>query len=145
MLARMSPPRTSTAGRDADTTSPGSNRAGARPGRGDHEHVAKFFRALGEPSRLALLLFCREQERTGTDCVNHVGLSQGRVSAHLSCLVDCGLLAVRREGRFAFYQVVDRRVVELVGLAEQMAADHAESIAACLRTDPVNPLNAVGA
>jgi DNA-binding transcriptional ArsR family regulator len=95
--------------------------------------LAKFFRALGDPSRLRLLELLSERERTGTDCVRELGLSQGRVSAHLACLVSCGLVTVRREGRFARYRVEDPRVVELVRLGRSVVADHAESVAACTR------------
>lgn len=95
--------------------------------------LARFYRALGDPTRLALLAFCAEAERTGNECVTHVGLSQGRVSAHLTCLVSCGLVTVRRAGRFAYYQVADPRVAELVALGAGMVADHAASIAACTK------------
>lgn len=97
------------------------------------ELLARFYRALGDPTRLALLRFCAEDERTGTECVTHAGLSQGRVSAHLACLVTCGLLSVRRHGRFAYYQVTDPRVAELTGIGQDVVADHAASIAACTR------------
>jgi DNA-binding transcriptional ArsR family regulator len=97
------------------------------------ELVARFFRACGDPTRLALLEFCDGEERTGTQCVEHVGLSQGRVSAHLACLVSCGLVSSRRQGRFVYYQVTDHRVRELVALARGMVVDHAQSIAACTR------------
>jgi DNA-binding transcriptional ArsR family regulator len=100
--------------------------------------LARFYRALGEPTRLALLAFCAESERTGNECVDHAGLSQGRVSAHLGCLVSCGLLEVRRAGRIAYYQVTDPRVSELVGLAASMVADHAAGVAACTRVAPAS-------
>jgi DNA-binding transcriptional ArsR family regulator len=101
------------------------------------ELVSKFFRALGDPTRLDLLEFLiGRDEATGTECVQRAGLSQGRVSAHLACLVSCGLVAVRREGRYAYYRVTDERVRQLVELATEMTADHAESIAACLRVGP---------
>ena len=95
--------------------------------------LARFYRALGDPTRLALLAFCAEEERTGNECVAHAGLSQGRVSAHLGCLVSCGLLEVRRAGRFAYYQVADPRVADLVRLGASMVADHAAGVAACAR------------
>jgi DNA-binding transcriptional ArsR family regulator len=95
--------------------------------------LARFYRALGDPTRLALLGFCAERERTGNECVAHVGLSQGRVSAHLGCLISCGLLEVRRAGRFAYYRVTDPRVAELVGLGASMVAEHAAGVAACAR------------
>jgi DNA-binding transcriptional ArsR family regulator len=97
------------------------------------ELLARFYRALGDPTRLALLEFCAGREKTGTECVAHAGLSQGRVSAHLACLVSCGLVSARREGRFAFYQVTDPRVAELVAIGQDLVADHAASIAACAK------------
>ncbi len=98
--------------------------------------LARFYRALGDPTRLAMLAFCAETERTGNECVVHAGLSQGRVSAHLACLVSCGLLEVRRAGRYAYYQVTDPRVTELVATAVGMVSDHAATIAACTKVSP---------
>lgn len=68
--------------------------------------------------------------------VEHIGISQGRVSTHLGCLSDCGYVAVRRTGRFAYYRVADPRVAELVLLARALAADNAAALAACMRVDP---------
>lgn len=99
------------------------------------EVVAKFFRALGDPVRLRLLEFLLHQEHTVSECVAHVGLSQGRVSSHLACLSDCGYVQVRRQGRFAHYTAVDPRVGELVLLARSLAADNAAALAACMRID----------
>ena len=65
---------------------------------GGVDTVAKFFRALGDPTRLRLLEFLLHDEHTVTECVAHVGLSQSRVSTHLSCLADCGYVQVRRTG-----------------------------------------------
>lgn len=100
------------------------------------EVVAKFFRALGDPVRLRLLEFLLHDEHTVGECVAHVGLSQGRVSAHLACLGDCGYVQARREGRFSRFKVVDPRVAELVLLARSLAADNAAALAACMRISP---------
>jgi ArsR family transcriptional regulator, cadmium/lead-responsive transcriptional repressor len=100
------------------------------------EMVAKFFRALADPTRLRLLEFLLEEEHTVTDCVSVAGLSQGRVSSHLACLSDCGYLQVRRYGRFAYYRAADPRVAELVRLAHSLASDNAAALAACVRIAP---------
>src|SRR5712692_5084505 len=84
------------------------------------EMVAKFFRALSDPVRLRLLEFLLTEEHTVSECVAHVGLSQGRVSTHLACLSDCGYVQVRRSGRFAWYKVADPRVADLVMLARSL-------------------------
>lgn len=98
--------------------------------------VAKFFRALGDPTRLRLLEFLLTTEHTVSECIAHVGLSQGRVSAHLACLADCGYVAARRDGRFAHYRVTDPRVADLVVLARALAADNSAALAACERVGP---------
>ena len=103
------------------------------------ELVAKFFRALGDPARLRLLEFLLPAEHTVSECVKHIGLSQGRVSVHLACLADCGYVQVRRFGRFAWYQVADPRVADLVMLARSLAADNAAALADCVRIPPDPP------
>ncbi|PZS27168.1 MAG: ArsR family transcriptional regulator [Pseudonocardiales bacterium] len=100
------------------------------------EMVAKFFRALSDPTRLRLLEFLLAEEHTVSECVAHAGLSQGRVSSHLACLADCGYVRVRRDGRFAHYKVADPRVADLVMLARSLAADNAAALAACVRIAP---------
>lgn len=97
--------------------------------------IAKFFRALGDPTRLRLLEFVLQEEKTVSQCVEHAGLAQGRVSSHLACLADCGFVQVRREGRYTYYRVVDLRVAELVLLARSLSADNVAALSDCLRID----------
>jgi DNA-binding transcriptional ArsR family regulator len=103
---------------------------------GGVELVARFFRALGDPTRLRLLEFLLPAEHTVSECVAHIGLSQGRVSVHLACLADCGYVQVRRAGRFAWYTVADPRVADLVMLARSLAAENAAALADCVRITP---------
>ncbi|GAA3137038.1 DNA-binding transcriptional ArsR family regulator [Kribbella aluminosa] len=95
--------------------------------------VAKFFRALSDPTRLKLLEFILRGDRTSAECVEHAGISQPRVSVHLSCLVDCGYVTARRDGRKLRYSVGDPRVVDLVVLARSLAADNASALTCCTR------------
>lgn len=97
--------------------------------------IAKFFRALGDGTRLRLLEFVLHDEKTVTQCVDHVGLAQSRVSSHLACLADCGFVTTRREGRYVYYRVSDPRVAELVLLARALSADNAAALSDCMRID----------
>ncbi|MEX2658305.1 MAG: metalloregulator ArsR/SmtB family transcription factor [Acidimicrobiales bacterium] len=97
--------------------------------------IAKLFRALGDPNRLRLLEFVLHEERSVSDCVEHIGLSQGRVSTHLACLADCGFVEARRDGRFTRYKVADPRVAELVLLARAVSADNVAALSECMRID----------
>lgn len=98
--------------------------------------IAKFFRALGDPTRLRLLEFVLHDEKSVSDCVEHVGLAQGRVSSHLACLADCGFVTLRREGRYVYYRVADPRVAELVLLGRSLSADNVAALSQCMRIDP---------
>ena len=85
--------------------------------------VAALFRALGEPSRLSLVVFIAETERCGSECVGHLGLTQGRVSAHLGRLVACGIVSQRRAGRRVLYRVADRRALDVLSIGRAIAQD----------------------
>ncbi len=93
--------------------------------------LARFFRALGDPTRLRLLSLLLERERTVTELVEAVGAPQGRISTHLGCLRWCGLVTARREGRQMIYAITDPRVRALLGTAGAMLRDYAAGIASC--------------
>ncbi|HET9110210.1 MAG TPA: metalloregulator ArsR/SmtB family transcription factor [Ktedonobacterales bacterium] len=95
---------------------------------------ARFFRALGDPTRvrlLRLLLDAPTGERSVNDLIAAVGAPQSRVSTHLGCLRWCGLVQTRREGKQVYYRVADPRVRELLTVAGAMLRDHAAGVASC--------------
>ena len=96
------------------------------------ELKAKLFRGLAEPSRLKLLEILRRGERSVGELVAESGLSQANVSAHLSCLRDCGLVASRSESRFVFYRIAGRDVPRLLDDGDETLGALAERIAACV-------------
>jgi DNA-binding transcriptional ArsR family regulator len=89
--------------------------------------VATLFRSLVHPGRLGLLGFIASGERSGTQCVAHLGLAQGRASAHLARIVQCGLVSQRRAGRRVYYEIADRRVLDLLALGQVMVTDQHRS------------------
>lgn len=116
------------------TRVPPAAQAPADPAACSHtDTVARFFRALADPTRLRLLEFVLDGERTAAECVAHVGITQPRVSVHLSCLVDCGYLVARRDGKKLRYSVGDLRTADLVVLARALAADNATALDCCTR------------
>ncbi|MBI2322418.1 MAG: winged helix-turn-helix transcriptional regulator [Chloroflexi bacterium] len=95
------------------------------------ELLARFFRGLGDPTRVLILALLLERERNVSELVELLDSPQGRVSTHLSCLRWCGYVATRREGRHVYYRVADERVRTLLGLAEDLIAQHARELATC--------------
>ena len=69
------------------------------------ETKARVFRALGDPSRLAVLEALRAGPRCVSDLVATTQLSQPNVSGHLALLRDCSLVDREQRGRFAYYSL----------------------------------------
>jgi ArsR family transcriptional regulator, cadmium/lead-responsive transcriptional repressor len=100
------------------------------------ELVAKYFRALGDPTRVRILELLREHgELSVGELVERLGLSQPNVSNHLACLRWCGFLVTRREHPAVLYRIADDRVTELLALGRALLADNAEHVVACRRVD----------
>jgi ArsR family transcriptional regulator, cadmium/lead-responsive transcriptional repressor len=100
----------------------------ATPTRGDL--VSKYFRALGDPTRLRILELLREEEMSVTAIVEAVGAAQPRISNHLACLRWCGFVSARREHRLVFYRLADARVATMLDLGHALLADNEYHVAA---------------
>ena len=98
--------------------------------------VGKYFRALGDPTRVRILeLLAEHGELSVTGLVDRLGQSQPKVSNHLACLRWCGFVHTRRDHPTVYYRVADERVTELLALGRALLADNAEHVAACRRID----------
>src|ERR671937_842312 len=100
------------------------------------ELVAKYFRALGDPTRVRILeLLGDGAERSVGELVGRLGQSQPKVSNHLACLRWCGFVQTRREHPAVYYRIADARVAQLLALGRALLEDNAEHVAACRRVD----------
>jgi DNA-binding transcriptional ArsR family regulator len=97
--------------------------------------VAKYFRGLGDATRLRILKALTEGERSVGELVDLIGAPQPKVSSHLACLRWCGFVESRREFRTVYYRVADERVLSMLRLARSLLEDNAEHVAACRRID----------
>lgn len=98
--------------------------------------VAKYFRGLGDPSRLRILELLREEgELSVGELVTRLRQPQPKVSNHLACLRWCGFVEARREGRTVYNRIADPRVEGMLDLANALLADNAEHVAACCRIE----------
>ena len=93
--------------------------------------MAKYFRALGDPTRLRILQLVADGERSVGELVAATGQAQPKVSNHLACLRWCGFVTARREHRTVYYSIADARVVELLELARALLEDNADHVACC--------------
>ena len=64
-------------------------------------------KALGEPTRLRLVLLLSRHDLTVSDLVSILGQSQPRISRHLRLLVETGILSRHQEGAWAYFRLSD--------------------------------------
>jgi DNA-binding transcriptional ArsR family regulator len=96
--------------------------------------AASLFRSLGDPSRLAILGHLVLGEHKVRELTDHLGLAQSTVSAHLRCLLDCGLVHVRAVGRSSMYSLaVEGEVLGVLGAAEALLAATGDAVLLCPR------------
>jgi DNA-binding transcriptional ArsR family regulator len=97
--------------------------------------VAKYFRVLGDRTRLRVLELVAERERSAGELVALLGEPQTKVSNHLACLRWCGFVSTRREHRTIHYAVADPRVLAIIELGRALLHDNEAHVAACRRVD----------
>ncbi len=97
--------------------------------------LAKYFRVLGDRTRLRILELIAAGERSVGDLAAELGEPQPKVSNHLKCLRWCGFVATRREHRTIFYALADERVARVIKLGRALLHENAEHVAACGHVD----------
>ena len=98
------------------------------------ELAARFYRVLGDPTRLRLLTLLLDTptgECNVGELVTALDAPQSRISTHLGCLRWCGLVQTRREGRQVYYRVADPRIRDLLALGDALLREHAAGVATC--------------
>ncbi|MFD7629920.1 ArsR/SmtB family transcription factor [Streptomyces sp. NPDC059851] len=76
----------------------------------DIEVLARFGRALADPIRCRILLALSRAAAYPADLADALGVSRTRLSNHLACLRDCGLVVTVPDGRRTRYELADPRL-----------------------------------
>ena len=103
--------------------------------------LARFFQALGDPTRLRLLNLIGDREICVCYFVEILGSPQPKISRHLAYLRKAGIVAARREGKWMHYRVVMpphfgaaevlKQTIETLRGEKAMQADIARLAKAC--------------
>lgn len=85
------------------------------------EDVSRVLSALSNPRRLLVLCHLMQMgERSVSQLVETVGLSQSALSQHLALMRAEGLVRTRKEGLNVHYSIADPRIEELVRSLERI-------------------------
>jgi DNA-binding transcriptional ArsR family regulator len=80
----------------------------------DRAQLVSQLKALGEPTRLALCQRLARREWGATELLAETGVSQPNLSRHLRILREAGLVAERKEGRRAYFRLLDEELASAV-------------------------------
>ena len=76
--------------------------------------LSALFQTLGVPPRLEILLAIGLNEACVCLLEAALGYRQAFISQHLMALREANLLESRHEGRFVYYKLADRRILDLL-------------------------------
>jgi DNA-binding transcriptional ArsR family regulator len=87
----------------------------------DSYHIAKVAEAIGDPSRTLMLTRLMDgRAYTATELSREANVGASTASAHLNRMIDAGLLARLKQGRFVYYRLRDHRVAEAIESLSQL-------------------------
>lgn len=81
---------------------------------------ARCLRILGHAVRLELILTLSKGESSVNDLARELGISQSNLSQHLALLKDRNIIVSRRAGHQVFYRIEDHRILDFLGLMEEL-------------------------
>lgn len=94
---------------------------------------AKLFKGFADQSRLLILSMILDGPKTVTEIVEQTKLSQPNTSAHLACLLECGLIKKEKRGREVRYEVASKEVPDIICTAQKLIKIHSKAIYNCSR------------
>jgi DNA-binding transcriptional ArsR family regulator len=75
--------------------------------------MAESFKALGDPTRLQIVMLLFRGERCVSELADHMNVTQSAVSHQLRLLRNLDIVRFRKEGREVFYDLADDHVREI--------------------------------
>jgi DNA-binding transcriptional ArsR family regulator len=93
---------------------------------------ARFFKALSDKTRVAILEALREKKQMNVgEICEDLDMEQSTISHHLRCLRNCGLVKTKKEGKQVFYSLNGEIVEKLLVLSGKHVKALAEEILSC--------------
>lgn len=69
------------------------------------KNLVSFFKAIGEDTRIKIIIFLLKEEMCICELIDELGLSQSAVSHHMKILKQADLVNDRRDGKWTFYSI----------------------------------------
>jgi ArsR family transcriptional regulator len=85
--------------------------------------MAETFKALGDPTRLKIVLALSREELCVCDLAALLGMTESAVSHQLRLLKTLRLVKYRRGGKMAYYSVDDEHIEDIIVIAGRHVAE----------------------
>ena len=86
--------------------------------------LAETFGLLADPTRLAIVICCMDQERAAGEIADRLGLSASLTSHHLRLLRSARILKSARRGKQIFYAMADACVDSVIKIMIDHLFEH---------------------
>ena len=96
---------------------------------------AGISKTLANPTRLAILHTLRDGEKSVTELVNILGISQSNLSQHLAIMRQMGIVKTRKQGTTIFYSVTNKKINRACDMVREVLLDqlkHGQQLAGSL-------------
>jgi ArsR family transcriptional regulator, arsenate/arsenite/antimonite-responsive transcriptional repressor len=67
--------------------------------------AAEICRALGDKNRLQIVQLLSDGEKCACKLLEQFNITQPTLSHHMKILCDCGLVTVRKDGKWSYYSL----------------------------------------
>lgn len=86
----------------------------------DYLKLSKMMKAIAEPNRLQILNMISTGEKCACEILDHFHFTQPTLSHHMKVLIDAGIVATRKEGKWHYYYLVTENIDVFQGLMNQI-------------------------
>ncbi|WOV86515.1 metalloregulator ArsR/SmtB family transcription factor [Sporosarcina oncorhynchi] len=97
----------------------------------DLDLKVKFLRAIGDKTRVQILDFIKDEEKTVSQIVEGIDGNQSNISQHLACLRGCGIIVGRQEGKYVYYGLRNQEIKELLSTFDNVLSQIENDVACC--------------
>lgn len=87
----------------------------------DAVNAALIFRAIGDNNRLQIVEMLSGGEKCACRLLERFEITQPTLSHHMKILCSCGLVNVRREGKWSYYSLNREALTALREYAEELS------------------------
>ncbi len=90
-----------------------------------------LFQALSDKTRLQIVFLLLNGEKSVQEISQELGKSQSSISHHLACLKNCGIVNMKKDGKFSYYFINSKDVRDIITLATNHVSNYSKSILSC--------------